>query len=238
MTRAIILAAGRGSRMEGMTDNSPKCLVELWGRRLLEWQIKALRDAGIKEIAIVTGYCAEALEEFRLTRFHNSRWSETNMVSSLACASEWLKDSVCIVSYSDIYYESIAPISLVEDVHDIAITYDPNWLSIWKKRFDDPLSDAESFRMNEVGTLTEIGQKPKTLEEVQGQYMGLLRFSPAGWAEVMRIRDDLPDIQRDRMHMTGTLQLIIQANRVPVATLPYAGKWAEVDSIRDLASYS
>ncbi|MFZ9450262.1 MAG: NTP transferase domain-containing protein, partial [Alphaproteobacteria bacterium] len=59
--RAIILAAGRGSRMRQLTDERPKCLVPLRGRPLLEWQLEALRGAGIREIGIVTGYRREML---------------------------------------------------------------------------------------------------------------------------------------------------------------------------------
>ena len=67
--------------------------------------------------------------------------------------------------------------------------------------------------------------------------MGLLRISPAGWAEISRIREDLPNDQRDRMHMTGTLQAIIQAGRMPVEAVPYRGVWGEVDSETDLEAY-
>ena len=103
--RAIILAAGRGSRMKSLTDERPKCLVELRGKPLLEWQLWALRDAGINEIAIVTGYKRELLAERGLVEFFNPRWAETNMVSSLACAEAWLVADTCIVSYADIFYE-------------------------------------------------------------------------------------------------------------------------------------
>ena len=50
----IILAAGRGSRMKNLTADRPKCLVELRGKALLDWQLEALRAAGVTEIAIVT----------------------------------------------------------------------------------------------------------------------------------------------------------------------------------------
>ena len=88
--KAIILAAGRGSRMKNMTDDRPKCMVELRGKPLLEWQLTALHEAGISEIAIVTGYKRELLANRAPMEFHNPRWAETNMVSSLACAQEWL----------------------------------------------------------------------------------------------------------------------------------------------------
>ena len=59
--KAIILAAGRGSRMKNLTDEKPKCLAKLRGKPLLEWQLTSLREAGIEDIAIVTGYKRELL---------------------------------------------------------------------------------------------------------------------------------------------------------------------------------
>lgn len=235
--KAIILAAGRGSRMKNMTDDCPKCLVELRGKPLLEWQLTALHEAGISEIAIVTGYKRELLASRAPMEFHNPRWAETNMVSSLAYAQEWLQAEPCIVSYSDIFYDASAVESLMVSTAKLAVTYDPHWLKLWEKRFGDPLLDAETFRLQADGTLAEIGNKPQSVDEVQGQYMGLLRFTPAGWAEVVRIRTELPSAECDRMHMTGTLQKVIEAARVPIAAIPYVGEWGEVDSVEDLETY-
>lgn len=235
--KAIILAAGRGSRMKDLTDQKPKCLVELRGKTLLEWQLQALREAGVNEIAVVTGYRRELLAAYGLTEFHNPRWAETNMVTSLTSADEWLKNEPCIVSYSDIFYEASAVKSLMEVGYPLAVTYDPGWLKLWQKRFDDPLVDAETFKLNHDNTLTEIGQKPKSVDEVQGQYMGLLRFTPEGWGEVCRIRESLTPVERDRMHMTGTLQKVIQAGHVAIHAIPYELPWGEVDSADDLAIY-
>ena len=186
--KAIILAAGRGSRMKSLTDERPKCLVELRGKPLLEWQLESLRAAGISDIAVVTGYKRELLAERGLSEFHNPRWAETNMVSSLACAESWLQGEPCIVSYSDIFYSPVAVQSLINSDATLAVTYDPNWLQLWTERFGDPLLDAETFRLTAAHTLAEIGNKPQSVDDVQGQYMGLLRFTPEGWAEVVRLR--------------------------------------------------
>lgn len=236
--KAIILAAGRGSRMKNLTDDRPKCLVELRRKPLLEWQLDAIREAGITEIAIVTGYKREMLSGYGLVEFHNSRWAETQMVTSLACASEWLEKETCIVSYSDIFYDASAVRSLMMCPADIAVTYDPNWLELWTNRFGNPLLDAETFRLNPDETLAEIGNKPESIEEVQGQYMGLLRFTPLGWKELERVRELLSPEQKDRMHMTGTLQTVLQGVLIPIYAVPYAGDWGEVDSELDLASYN
>ena len=235
--KAIILAAGRGSRMKDLTEERPKCLVELHGKTLLDRQLEALRDAGISEIAIVSGYKRELLATHKLVELHNSRWAETNMVSSLACAQAWLEAGPCIVSYSDIFYSASAVRSLMTCTAPLAVTYDPSWLALWTQRFGDPLLDAETFRLTRERTLAEIGKKPQSVDEVQGQYMGLLRFTPEGWAEVVRIRAGLTPEQCDRMHMTGTLQKVIDAGNVVIRAIPYKGEWGEVDSAEDLQYY-
>ena len=235
--KAIILAAGRGSRMKSLTDERPKCLVELRGKPLLEWQLESLRAAGISDIAVVTGYKRELLAGRGLSEFHNPRWAETNMVSSLACAESWLQGEPCIVSYSDIFYSPVAVQSLINSEATLAVTYDPDWLQLWTERFGDPLLDAETFRLTAAHTLAEIGNKPQSVDDVQGQYMGLLRFTPEGWAEVVRLRAELSPQQRDSMHMTNTLQRVIDAGRVPIEAVAYTGEWGEVDSSEDLSVY-
>ena len=112
----------------------------------------------------------------------------------------------------------------------LALTYDPNWLQLWNHRFGDALLDAETFRLTAEGTLAEIGKKPNSVDQVEGQYMGLLRFTPKGWAEVTRVRATLSAAERDRMHMTGTLQMLIEAKRIPVHAISYKGNWGEIDS--------
>ena len=235
--KAIILAAGRGSRMEKLTDERPKCLVELGEKSLLQWQLQALSDAGVSDIAIVTGYKRELLSGFGLKEFYNPRWETTNMVTSLACAGEWLESETCVVSYSDIFYKSSAVSSLILSKAYIAVTYDTNWHVLWEKRFGDPLLDAETFRLNPDGSLAEIGNKPKSVTEVEGQYMGLLRFTPEGWSEILRIRSKLTAELCDKMHMTGTLQKVIEAGNIPVAGIPYSEKWGEFDSESDIRAY-
>ena len=236
--KAIILAAGRGSRMKALTNDSPKCLVELHGKTLLDWQCDALRSAGIEHIAIVTGYKREMLTNQCFREFHNTRWAETNMVSSLVCASEWLQSSNCIISYSDIFYDSSAVRSLSDCSSFLALTYDPNWLQLWTDRFGDPLLDAESFRLTSKGFLTEIGNKPTSVGEVQGQYMGLLRFTPTGWTEVRAVLSTLSPIERDRIDITHLFQKLLESNVIPIRAIPYEGYWGEIDSEMDLLLYN
>ena len=235
--KAIILAAGRGRRMKKLGDQLPKSLVELRGKPLLEYQLTALRQAGITEIALVTGYRNELFMAYNLVEFHNTRWADTNMVTSLCCAKGWLQAESCIVSYSDIFYEVSAVKSLVENKGELALTYDPNWLPLWTQRFGNPLLDAETFRLKSSKKLSEIGKKPDTTDEVEGQYMGLLKFTPSGWAEIQRLRAELSSVERDNIHMTGMLQRVLEAGKLSITALAYSGEWGEVDSLNDLLLY-
>ena len=236
--KAIILAAGRGIRMKDLTEEYPKCLVDLRGKPLLEWQLLALREAGIQEVAIVTGYKSELLSRYGLIEFHNPRWGKTNMVSSLACAEKWLLAGPCIVSYSDIFYEAATVKLLMRSSACLAITYDPDWRALWEKRFGDPLIDAETFRLNPDGTLAEIGNRPDSVEQVEGQYMGLLKFTPKGWSAAVGLRISLSSKEQDSMHMTGMLNGLIQNKILSVDAVANTGSWGEIDNQEDLNLYS
>ena len=235
--KAIILAAGRGSRMKDLTDDRPKCMVELDGETLLSRQIRALRSGGASEIAIVTGYRREMLADRADREFHNPRWAETNMVSSLAAAAEWLQEASCIISYSDIFYGVDAVRQLAESFAPLAITYDPNWQDLWTRRFGDPLLDAETFRISDDGRILEIGQRPSKLNEIEGQFMGLLKFTPEAWHVLNTVRDTISDDTRDKLDMTGALQRIIESGNIDVTGIPHSGDWGEVDSVQDLSVY-
>lgn len=235
--KAIILAAGRGSRLGPLTENNPKCLVRLAGRPLLEWQIDALRRTGISEIAIVTGYRADLLEGFAQTIFHNPRWTDTNMVRSLAMAAPWLRSGSCIVSYSDIFYSADTVRSLMQgEKAAISISYDPDWRRLWEARFDDPLSDAESFKLGSGKSVIEIGGRAERIEEIEGQYMGLSRFSPTGWASVETLLGAMPEEVGDKLDMTGLLSSLISMG-LKLRAVPCVGPWGEVDDADDLAFY-
>ncbi len=67
MTNAVILSAGQGKRLSPLTDARPKCLVPIAGRPILEWQVRALATAGVDDITVVTGFCANAVEAMLMT---------------------------------------------------------------------------------------------------------------------------------------------------------------------------
>jgi choline kinase len=235
--RGLILAAGRGSRMGTIGDNCPKCLVELDGRPLLDRQVAALRRGGADEIGIVRGYRADMLSFPGLTYFDNRRWAETNMVMSLAAASDWLRAGPVIVSYADIFYRSDVIQGLVSEPGSLVISYDRQWQNLWTRRFADPLSDAETFRIGASGELLEIGGKSTRIEDIEGQYMGLLKFTPASWNVIEGVLATLDSPVRDKQDMTGLLRRLLAANALPIGTYGSDGQWGEIDNPGDVELY-
>jgi L-glutamine-phosphate cytidylyltransferase len=234
--RAIILAAGRGSRLGAMTDEQPKGMVKVAGTPLIARTIAALRAGGVDDIALVSGYRRECLDVFGLPAFHNPDWASTNMVMSLHQADDWLSRDPCLISYSDIFYDPRWPARLAACDADVAITVDRCWLELWRARNEDVLADAETLKTDQDGHLLEIGGRAATVAEIQAQYMGLLRMTPAGWAAFRATVAGLTPARRNAVSMTEVLDLMARAG-VKIAAVPVDGQWGEVDTPDDVALY-
>ena len=231
-TKAILLAAGRGSRMGDETASKPKCFTVLKGRRLLDWQIDALAEAGIGDVTIVTGYRSEMFDG-NFSTVENTRWSETNMVASLFCVDKPECDT--IISYSDIVYKNQHIIDLNKSNADITITADKYWAELWKLRFEDPLDDAETFK-SKGQKLIEIGKKTRDMKDIEAQYMGLLKISGHGWKIMHDLFQTFSDIEKDKMDMTKMLNTLLE-NGIEVQVVFVAGGWCEADNYSDILAY-
>lgn len=232
---AVILAAGRGSRLGDITAQSPKPMTLLAGKPLFDWQCESLRQAGVDKISVVTGYGANAFDNFSGGRFHNPRWKNSNMVESLRQAEHALTQSSHIISYGDIAYQPEIVRELMASSSDIAISCDLDWYALWSERFDDPLSDAETFEQVD-GRLVAIGERTNDLGKIQGQYMGLLKITSTGWALISSFLKVLTDEQMCRLDMTSLLQGLIRSG-VDISVVNVRGGWVEVDTPADLRLY-
>ncbi len=243
MTRTVILAAGEGTRLRPLTDYLPKTLVPLGGKPLLARQMAVLNRAGITDISIVAGYCAEALGSSGARLFHNPRYANTNMVASLHCAKPLFDgtDDV-VVAYGDIVYEPRVLTRLLATDAPIAVVVDLGWQRLWELRMDDPLSDAETMKLDAAGHIVELGRKPRNLADIQGQYIGLFKvsraFAPQFFARYERLPDNalFEGRPRDKMYMTSYLQHQID-HGVPVRAATVTNGWLEVDNVQDLDRY-
>ena len=137
-----------------------------------------------------------------------------------------------------VFYTKKAIGLLIKSESSLALTYDINWKNLWTQRFGDPLIDSETFIFDEKFKLKEIGKKPQKIDEINGQYMGLLRFSIEGWSIFSSTYSSLPVEEKRKISMTSLLDKIINQNKLEISAVPYNGIWGEVDSISDLKFYN
>lgn len=221
--------------MGNVTDDQPKCFAKWGDKKLFEWQLMAFHQAGVRDIAVVTGYKSESFRKFDIVKFHNPDWSTTNMVYSLSLANEWLVANECLVAYSDIVFSPGIIRALAKSQSDISIAYDTDWLRQWRERFSDVLSDAETFRINENGDVYELGKKASSISEIQGQYMGLLKITPMGWAKLTQVWRESTKNLMEKTQMTHLLNAGLETSKFSVYGVKNQLFWHEVDNQNDLA---
>ena len=210
----------------------------LQGRTLLDRCMETLERAGVSpaDIGIVTGYRSEMFTVPGVTYFHSPDWEKTNMFWSLTMAREWLGQEPCIVCYSDVVFSPGAFQALAGSRAPLAIPYYTGYWDLWSRRMEDPLADLETFRLSEEGRLLEIGKKPRGRDEIQGQFMGLLRFTPESWAWVEEtIRQPMAKTV-EKLDMTTLLQELLQ-REYPVQAISTSDLWLECDSEQDILVY-
>lgn len=243
MTRAIILAAGQGTRLRPLTEHCPKCLIPFIGKPLLDQQTDVLRACGVDNIHVVAGYCADQIQKRGYICSINQQFSTTNMVETLFSAIDYLTGSDdLLISYGDIIYQSNNLREVLSCDADISIMCDTQWKEYWSLRFADPLSDAETFKFNQDGYITELGKKPHAYSEIQGQYTGLTKIRadriPAFIEFYQKLDRHAQYDGKDfkNMYMTSFLQTLIH-DGWKIKAVPVKNGWLEVDSINDLNTY-
>jgi len=243
MTRVLILAAGQGTRLRPLTDVKPKCLVPLLGRSLLERQVDTLKELGINDIHVATGYRADQIEALGFATSINPQFAKTNMVESLFSALSYIQqEGDLIIAYGDIVYQSDNLNALLNCNDEIALMIDARWRELWSLRLSNPLDDAETLIMNDDGYVTALGKKPQSYDQIEGQYTGLIKIRSDKLMALVTFYNQLDRSATydgkdfNNMYMTSFLQLLIDSGWKAKAVLVNGG-WLEVDSVEDLSKY-
>jgi len=239
--KAIILAAGTGSRLMPLTKDVPKCMVEYQSKPIINYILETMKDCHLTDIAIVGGYKQDVLEDYlsgrKLSFFTNNNYDKTNMVSTLFQAKEFMDEDL-IISYADIVYKKEVLDKLINSKNDFSVVVDRKWKELWSQRMDNPLDDAETLKIKN-NKIIEIGKKPSGYNDIEGQYIGLIKISKKIIKKVINFYSNLNKDQFydgkdfDNMYMTSFIQMIID-NLVDVKPVFIKGGWVEVDCADDI----
>jgi choline kinase len=175
--KAIILAAGAATRLRPLTNETPKCLLPVAGKAILERAIGHLRAAGVDELVVVTGFHAEKIRaavaswwpELRVEWIHNAEWATTNNSVSLWLAREAVAGQAFLLLDSDIVFERGVVDALLASPHGDALALRPGKMG------------AEEIKV-ELGGNGRVRVIGKHIEPARaaGESIGIERFSAAG----------------------------------------------------------
>ena len=173
--RGIILAAGKGSRLNGTIGDKPKCLLSVGGKTLVERQIDAFRRIGIEDIVMVVGCQAEAVRQTcgqRITYIENTRFTQTNSLYSLWLARPLLYDGFIVMNCDVLFHPQLLA-DLVSSRHEDAL------LIAYQDDDGAPMGDEEMKVKVRRGRVVDIA-KTLPADEADGENVGIVKFGAGG----------------------------------------------------------
>ncbi len=231
--RAIILSAGQGSRLLPLTERLPKCLIDLAGRSMLEWQLRALDEMGVAEAVIVTGFHPElveaelkrvALTQLRVRTLYNPFYKLADNLASCWMARAELSGPCMILNGDTLFEPAIAGRLLAAPNAPITVTIDR------KAAYDtdDMKVETEGDRLRAIG-------KTLAAERVNGESIGFLRFEADGAALfVAELERTMRTPEGPKLWYLSAIHRLAQAGAdVRVASIEGL-QWGELDFPEDL----
>ena len=179
--KPIIIGAGRGSRLNALTDEQPKCYAPVGDRRILNWILDAFTGAGLGNPVFVGGYRIDMIRNDYpgLTFCHNADWERNNILVSLLYAEQHMSDGF-VCAYSDILFRDTVVNRALQHQADVVLCVDTHWRDRYTDRSQHPESDAEKVTA-EGDRVTEIGRAIAS-DASAGEYIGVAKLSAHGAA--------------------------------------------------------
>lgn len=239
--KAIILAAGQGTRLKKYTEGLPKGMLEVDGKTIIKRQIDLYRECSIDKIIIVRGYSSNKINYPKIKYYNNFDFENTNMVESLMCAKSEFDDD-CIVSYSDILFEKSMLQDMMKSNFDFSVAVDNEWKSYWIARYGKIDFDTESLKLS-GNNIIELGKENPELKNIDARYIGLLKFSKNGLKIIVDLLnsaykefENKPWQQSGKTirkaYMTDLLNALIES-KYEVKAIPFNNGWIEFDTNQD-----
>lgn len=240
--KAIILAAGQGTRLKKYTEDLPKGMLSFMGETIIQRQISMYKSCGIEKIIVVRGFAADKIGYDGVTYYTNENYADTNMVESFMTARAEFDDDM-IVSYSDILFEERMLKAMMEAKSDFAVAVDTAWKPYWEKRYGMVDHDTESLVLDDSGNIVELGLEDPKLDDIDARYIGLLKFSDSGLKYIEDTMKAAYEMYQDRpwqqsgktvrrAYMTDLLNAIIESGR-EVKSVQFEHGWIEFDTNED-----
>jgi len=240
--RAIILAAGSGLRLNQHTIDIPKALLDLNGKSILERQISLLREYGVNEIFVVTGYKREKYVLKDIEYIFNPRYSETEQLASMMVARANIDD--VLVIFGDILFDSQILQQILASNDDIAMAIDLNW----EKSYNEGLCNShpldEPVLINQKKVLRISYKQTDTMTENQtvGEFLGVIKLSANGSRTIIKKYEELEKSHVGKFHDANSLEKakladILQElidSKIEISFIAINGKWCEIDTPKDL----
>lgn len=184
--KGVILAAGKGSRLNGTAGDKPKCLVDTGGLTLLERQIRALEQSGIDDVVVVVGCQADRVRAAggsRVRYVENVRFSETNSLYSLWTARALLREGFVVLNCDVLFHQSL--------LDDLLVTHQDAALLIdYRKAGDPPYGDEEMKVSVRSGLVVDMSKVMDPVE-ADGENVGIVKFGPKSAPHLVSILDRL-----------------------------------------------
>lgn len=239
--KAIIIAAGPGSRLMPITDDKPKCLLEVKGKTIMQRQLETFKGCGINDIVVVRGYKGEMIDYHRIRYYENSDYKNNNILRSLFYAESEMDDEF-VFSYSDIIFEQGVVERLLQSQADISLVVDVDWLVHYEHRYQHPVEEAELV-MVENNKVTKIGKSIVEPTKAYGEFIGLAKFTKRG-AEILRSnyhrmvtkyhgKSFQQAASLGKAYLTDMIQELIDIGYV-IHNTDIKGGWIEIDTPEDL----
>lgn len=244
--KAIILAAGMGTRLGKYTQGLPKGMLAFMGKTLIERQVEVLRSENITDITIIRGYMPHKINIHGMHYLENPDFSTTNMVTTLMAAREQLLNATedVLVCYSDIIYERRLIETIKRSNAQVSVLADDNYLEYWQARLDDWQNDIESLQYDDKNNIFEIGTPRCPLEHAKSRYVGMIKFTPQALKELVHAFDQNKKQYWDsdapwrksksfrKAYMTCMLQELVDRG-VEVKAVRVSHGWMEFDTVED-----
>jgi len=240
-TKALIVAAGLGSRLKGHTENNPKCMLDFGGKTLLQRQLSSYQKNGIDNISLVRGYKKKKINYKGIKYFDNNDFKENNILNSIFYAEEAINGNI-IISYSDILFDPFVVKRAMESDHDISVIVDIDWRDYYIDRKEHPLSEAENVIFNSNNEVVKIGKIATDKNEVHGEFIGMIKLNHKG-CEILkqnfhRVKNAFwnKPFQRAKIfqkaYLTDMIQELVDIG-VKVHCVIIERGWKEIDTVED-----